>query len=243
MNTNDPEFLEHFTLVFLFETRQKMKLRFFNAQAENIENENDFPIVGEVDFDLPALFQSKAHGKLSLPLTRDGRPTNGIAQVYGEYIHENRDLLQFHFKAEFSYNPNVLTTPTPFFIISKISSETSDYMKVYQSPAKNKTMTPDWGEINVPMALICNSDFDAPLKIQFFDSDNGRSMGEAVTSVRSILSSVPFDIFLPGEGTKTGKIVNNGSKLDIKPTFTEVNHHYLLLVNISYLFIAFCLLF
>jgi hypothetical protein len=205
-------------MVHLFETRQQMKVRIFQPNSADLSDETKFPIVGEADFVLSQLFQSKETGKVSLPLTRNGgQATAGQVTIIGESLVENRDALEMNFSADITHCLNWMGTPSPYFMISKLV-QGNDWVKVFTSPVRNNTKQPDWGTLTIPIAQLCNSDKHCPLKVQVFDG--ARLLGESMTFVEAIENSAPLPLTL--DNSKTGQITTSGKIIPV-PTFTEVS--------------------
>jgi hypothetical protein len=227
-------------MVHLFETRQQMKIRIFQANSSDLSDETKFPIVGEADFVLSQLFQSKETGKVSLKLTKNGgQATAGQVTIIGESLVENRDALEMNFSADITHSPNWVTTPSPYFMISKLV-DSNDWVKVFTSPVREKTMQADWGAMTIPIAQLCNSDKHCPLKVQVFDG--ARLLGESITFVEAIENSASLPLTI--DNLKTGHINTRGKIIPV-PTFTEVriDEFFLTVLYINLLILVFFSLF
>jgi hypothetical protein len=213
-------------MIHLFETRQQMKIRIFQPNAADLSDETKFPIVGEADFVLSQLFQSKETGKISLPLTKNGgHATAGQVTIIGENLVENRDALEMNFYADITHCANWVTTPSPYFVVSKLM-ESNDWVRVFSSTVRNNTMQVDWGTMIVPISELCNSDKQCPLKVQVFDGAKSTLvlLGESITSVEAIENMALLTLTV--EGKKTGHINTRGKIIPV-PTFTEVRNQHL----------------
>lgn len=214
-------------LVYLYETVQKMKIRVFDSNTWDIDDENEFPIVGEADFELTTLFQNGETGELNLALKVPSTgQMKGSVEVFGEFLIENRDLLLLSIAASELANPNWVSgfKPSLYFTLSKVL-ETGRWIQVYESPVVKSTINPFWEMLNIPVLDICNGDLECSLKFQIFD-ENRRLIGEVSTSAQGFLDAQGVVLPLFKEKTQAGKLTVNRAVLVPRPVPSEVFEKY-----------------
>lgn len=125
----------------------------------------------------------------------------------------------------------------PFLIISRLH-EGHSYRRVWQNyPIKN-TLDPCWAETEISLSVLCNGDWQCPLKIEIYDFErSGRHvfMGECMTTTEAILQQgktlLILDVIEPEKQKKSGNNYSNSGKLKIshvtivaQPLFTDVSY-------------------
>lgn len=78
----------------------------------------------------------------------------------------------------------------PFYTLSRPGD--GAWTKIYTSVVEMNNLDPDWPVCDVPVGMMCNANFDLPLKLEVFDQENDgkhESMGWVETSVNKLLAA------------------------------------------------------
>lgn len=122
-------------------------------------------------------------------------------------------------------------TSDPFLQVSRLNEDNS-WTVVWKSVKIDNTLNPRWAEAKIPVATLCNADYDRPLRIEIFDfekSGKHQSMGMVDTSVNFMINNpgAPMNVIEPDQKAKKKNYVNSGTltagggRIEHHPTFVD----------------------
>lgn len=119
------------------------------------------------------------------------------------------------------------------FCLSIRVYEDGQWGLVYETPHIDNNLNPKFPTLRIPMLVLCNGDYDRPVKIEIWDHESSgkhQFMGQVETSVRGIINSEghALDVIEPLKREKKKNYVNSGTLtcnnpyVEKNPSFVDV---------------------
>jgi Ca2+-dependent lipid-binding protein len=182
----NPEFSKGVHLTYHFEEIQTIILKVYDEDSKGIQDLNKHDYIGECAFHLGSLMSS--YGQ-SLSYNLKG-PKGGQIKVFAEEIAACNDYLIASFAGHKLKNTDGwFAKSDPFIVIRKIR-EDNQFVQVWKSEVVKNNLNPQWKPSNISVQVLCNGDYDRPLRLEIYDWDNDGTttyMGGLQTSLRQIL--------------------------------------------------------
>jgi hypothetical protein len=111
--------------------------------------------------------------------------------------------------------------------------EDGTYVPCWQNERIDNNQSPVWPPVRIPLSVLCNGDYDRPLRIDIWDhekSGNHQYMGVVGTTARTMLEhqGIHMDVIEPDKQAKSKSYTNSGTftvtncHIESYPTLTEV---------------------
>jgi hypothetical protein len=163
LNNLNPEWVKSFRILYVFEKRQRLRFRVFDVDNESgTLNDQDF--LGEVEVDLCHILAHPGATELELR-ARGVSESCGTFVIVAEEVRDSASVVQLAIEGIELPRSGFFCRGDPFFVIAKCS-ESGRWLPVFQSEDKS---TMHWGRCTIPVQILCNADYDWPLRISFFD--------------------------------------------------------------------------
>jgi len=110
--------------------------------------------------------------------------------VYAEEVANHNDLLTFSLEGKNLDKKDFFGKSDPFFEISRVNLESSDWSLVYRSEVIDNDLSPRWAPVQLDTVTLCNSDHDRSLRVDVYDHDSDGShdlIGRFTTTLRRLL--------------------------------------------------------
>jgi hypothetical protein len=161
-NNLNPEWVKSFRVMYVFEKRQRLRFRVFDVDSELGElSDQDF--IGQVEIDLREILGRV--GATELELRAPGADeSRGTFVVVAEEVRDSASLVQLAIEGIELPRSSFCCRGDPFFVIAKCS-ESGRWLPVFQS---EDMPTMRWARCTVPVQVLCNADYDWPIRISFF---------------------------------------------------------------------------
>eukprot|EP00981_Chlorochromonas_danica_P002490 scaffold474_cov169-Ochromonas_danica.AAC.25 len=162
-NTTEPQWMKEFVVDYNFERIQQFTVKIFDYNASHpIESLRNHKIIGQISFPLAELIR-----RTNLCYTLSSDPACCL-EIVGEVLAKTRDNLVVTFSAmRLSNKEGFFSTSDPFLRISRVNEDGS-WTPVWTNKHIKSTLNPCWAASKIPLTLLCNGDFDRPLRIGIF---------------------------------------------------------------------------
>jgi hypothetical protein len=169
MDSQAPEWPTLFVVNYYFEAVQEITVRMYDRDGNyplNQTNYHDF--CGEVKFHLSSLMCSKGQ-QLSLNLA-NGK-SGGVCTIRAEPIANTNDIFTANFVASKLANKDgIFGRSDPFLRFYRLQ-ENGQSSLCFQSKEVMNNLSPNFGNIRIPMVTLCNGDEYRPIRIDVMDFD------------------------------------------------------------------------
>ena len=180
-NNLNPEWVKIFRVMYVFEIRQPLLFRVYDVDSETASlRDQDF--IGEATIDLSQIVGSTEPTQLELRVPKKNEK-RGTLIITPEQVENSASVCNGRIRAMKLKKMHTFSRNTPFFVISK-ASEGGKWLPVLQSEV-DKMM--NWREFTIPIQLLCNLDFDRPLRITFYNHRK-RSAAEPIGHIDATFS-------------------------------------------------------
>lgn len=160
-NNLNPEWVTHFTVMYIFEIRQPLLFKVYDVDDGNSKcdlSKQDF--IGEAEIELSQLVNER--GTVKLPLRVKGKDeSRGTLNIVCEQVENCASIVNGQIQGVNLKKMKVFGKNEPFFVLSK-ASETGSFLPVFQSEVDKKMR---WKPFSIPYQVLCNIDPDRPLRI------------------------------------------------------------------------------
>lgn len=225
-NNHDPDFISKVNIAYRFEEQQRLKFEIYDIDS-NSKNLGDHDFLGSAECNLSQII---SNGNVKLPLSAGksavGDGSNGYILIAAEELSalKNEIILQLSgIKLE---NKHWFGKASPSLVFHK-STESNSYSIVHQTEIAKSTLNPKWKRFTIPIATLCNGDWDRNMKITCLDgSGNGKNglIGEFYATLRELkeasAGSRLFPLMHP-DRKKDSKYKNSG---EIRVDYLEERH-------------------
>lgn len=161
-NNLNPEWVTFFTVMFVFEIRQPLMFRVYDVDSQDASlKSHDF--IGEASIDLSEIISGTGIAKLELKVNNSNKK-RGTLFIQPEQVENCASMVQGRITSG-NIKKTGLFANDPFFVISK-SSESGKFIPIFQSEVTKKM---NWKMFTIPLQLLCNLDYDRPIRITFYN--------------------------------------------------------------------------
>ncbi len=120
------------------------------------------------------------------------------------------------------YFLRIWTSSDPFIYISRKNRDGS-FTRVWQSNTVMKNLNPRWTDAVIPISVLCNGDFNRPLRIECFDWESSGShqfIGLFDTNLALLMQGTgnPYALINPTKQVKNKPAVESGKIRVLKVT-------------------------
>jgi len=178
-----PRWTKKFVLQYRFEERQLLRFSVYDIDSSR-ESLSDHDPLGSIDCSLGEVMAGQSQG-----FSRSFA-NGGDLFVYAEEMANNNDLVTFTLEGKKLDKKDFFGKSDPFFEISRVNLESSDWTIVYRSEVIDNTLNPQWRPVQIDTVTLCNSDHERSLRIDVYDEDSDGShdlIGRFTTSLRRLL--------------------------------------------------------
>ena len=193
-NNLNPQWVKFFTVMYVFEIKQPLLFRVFDADSNNKNDKSKRTLIGEAQIDVKSIVTEPKTTKLQL--TSNNKENTGILYITPEQVEKGASQVRLQFSGSDIKKMRLFGSNHPFFVIAK-ASEGGYYLPIAQSDVCKKMK---WDPVKVSFQALCSLDPERPLRITVFDE-------------RSFTSAVPIGY---ADTTFTYLSENIGSKLELK---------------------------
>ena len=179
----NPRWTKKFLLPYRFEERQMFKLEVYDIDSSSGSLADHDPL-GSVECSLGEIMAEQRRG-FSRAFAHGGE-----IFVYAEEVANHNDLLTFSLEGKNLDKKDFFGKSDPFFEISRVNLESSDWSLVYRSEVINNDLSPRWAPVQLDTVTLCNSDHDRSLRVDVYDHDSDGShdlIGRFTTTLRRLL--------------------------------------------------------
>lgn len=167
-NNLNPEWVQFFTVMYVFEMRQPLKFRVYDVDSPSADlSRHDF--IGEAEIELSQIITGDGTTKLELHVPKKDE-VRGILNITQEQVENSATVVKGVIECS-ELRKVHFTGNKPFFVISK-SSESGKWLPIYKSEV-NKKMK--FKRFSISYQVLCNLDQDRPIKITFFHNRSFKS--------------------------------------------------------------------
>ncbi|KNC53149.1 copine-8 [Thecamonas trahens ATCC 50062] len=175
MNDLNPRFHTALNVSYFFEKVQTFRVAVLDID-EHVSSVSDYrqhDYIGDAEFKLSSvvgasgmslelqLVNAKVPGRRngSIRITAE-EPSNSNSAVRMQIRGHNLDKMDFFGKSD------------PYLIISRLrAGAADDWQPIHKTEVVPKTLNPTWRAFEVPMATLCNADYERPIRIECYDYD------------------------------------------------------------------------
>merc|ERR1719245_2737519 len=183
MESLSPRWTKKFVLQYRFEERQLLRFSVYDIDSSR-ESLSDHDPLGSIDCSLGEVMAGQSRG-FSRALSSGGK-----VFVTAEEMANNNDLVTFTLEGKKLDKKDFFGKSDPFFEISRVNLESSDWSLVYRSEVINNDLSPRWAPVQLDTVTLCNSDHDRSLRVDVYDHDSDGShdlIGRFTTTLRRLL--------------------------------------------------------
>jgi hypothetical protein len=129
---------------------------------------------------------------LSLPLVGrlgGGRTNEARLGIHAEEVASDADFVELEFAGRKLANKDGFFGKSDPFLCASRLREDGSWTRVWQSEVIMNNLSPNWRRATIPVQILCNGDYDRPLKFEVFDWDSDGShdyMGAFQSSLRGL---------------------------------------------------------
>lgn len=169
------------------------KLKFEIFDIHNSSNSlMDHELLCFAEMELDELLDSPTHNvKLELTSVQSNKPKGILDLNYFELAETQGSVLfKFNIPRMRPAKKNIFRKPNPFFILSRYSSFSDEFIPVYKSSVL-KGHKIDWNNVELFLQFVCGGDLANPLRILIFDytkKKNHNYLGHFDTSIGALIN-------------------------------------------------------
>ncbi|XP_061167969.1 copine-8-like isoform X2 [Saccostrea echinata] len=226
-DTLNPDFVHKFVMNYYFEESQKLKFEIYDVDSpKQALSGHDF--LGRLECSLGEIVGASS-GRMDAKL--QGSKGRGQIIVRAEEMSASKELLTLHFSGTKLDKKDFLGKSDPFLILYKANEDRS-FTAVHKTEVIKNTLNPTWRPFQIPVAKLCNGDYDRTVKIECYDWDSDGShdfIGDFTTNVRELTGkpNLSFELINQKKKAKKKSYKNSGQihllsvKKEIKPSFLD----------------------
>ncbi|XP_031572817.1 copine-3-like [Actinia tenebrosa] len=213
-NNLNPDFSKSISLDYYFEMVQKLKFTVYDVDNESTDLDDD-DFLGGMECTLGQVVSKKTFTKeLEIKEKKAGTIT-----VFAEEVSGTSDRVKIAFTAKNLDNKDFLSKSDPFLEISRMKSD-GGFVLVHRTEVIDNNLNPIWKPFEMTVNSLCGGDYDAKLKIDVYDYDEGDTndfIGSTETTLKGLLDAHPegksFELINPKKKQKKKNYVNSGQLL------------------------------
>nr|XP_022298416.1 copine-8-like isoform X2 [Crassostrea virginica] len=227
-DTLNPDFVQKFLMQYYFEESQKLKFEIYDVDSPK-QSLSSHDFLGRLECTLGEIVGGSS-GRMEAKL--QGTSGKGQIIVRAEEMSSSKEILTLHFNGTKLDKKDFLGKSDPFLIFYK-ANEDNSFTACHKTEVIKNTLNPTWKPFQIPVAKLCNGDYDRTVKIECYDWDSDGShdfIGDCTTNVRELTGGKPnlsFELINQKKKSKKKSYKNSGQlhllsvKKDIKPSFLD----------------------
>ncbi|XP_062582968.1 copine-8-like, partial [Saccostrea cucullata] len=154
-DTLNPDFVHKFVMNYYFEESQKLKFKIYDVDSpKQALSAHDF--LGRLECSLGEIVGASS-GRMDAKL--QGSKGRGQIIVRAEEMSSSKELLTLHFSGTKLDKKDFLGKSDPFLILYKANEDRS-FTAVHKTGVIKNTLNPTWRPFQIPVAKLCNGDYD-----------------------------------------------------------------------------------
>ncbi|KNC50909.1 copine-8 [Thecamonas trahens ATCC 50062] len=175
MNDLNPSFQKPINVSYFFEKVQTFRLAVLDID-EHVSSVSDYrqhDYIGEVEFKLSAVIGAPGMS-LELPLGNVNKPArrNGFIRITAEEMTNLSAVVKMQIRGHNLDKMDTFGKSDPFLVLSRLrAGATDDWQPVHKTEVVPKNLNPTWQVFEVPIATLCNADYERPIRIECYDHD------------------------------------------------------------------------
>lgn len=188
-NCLDPNFAKCFSVDYMFEEVQKVKVAVYDIDNTTPKlGDDDF--LGQVECTLGQIVAASPFRK---PLVKkDGKPAGeGQILIRSQEVKEGGEVIQCAFKARKLENKDFLGKSDPYLEILCNNADGS-WTVVHRTEVVKNNLNPHWRPFQLPLHSLCGGNKSKPIKLDVYDWDSDGShdlIGGFTTTVDELAAS------------------------------------------------------
>ncbi|GAB1598493.1 copine-8-like isoform X3 [Argonauta hians] len=210
-NNLNPDFVKKFIIHYFFEESQKLKFEIYDVDSKSASlDKHDF--LGKLECTLAEImianrFVKRLHGP-----KRD----SGVIIVNAEELSSCKEEVSMQFCAHQLDKKDIFGKSDPFLTFYRCNEDGS-FTVVHKTEVIKRTLNPTWRPFTISVRLLCNGDYDRPIKVECYDwdADGGHDLiGIFQTSLKELskgrdITNV-YECINPKKKEKKKKYRNSG---------------------------------
>lgn len=229
-NNLNPEFSKTITINYYFEMVQKLSFTVYDVDNETARLDDD-DFLGRMECTLGQIVSRKNYTE---KLTTKSKKNAGTITVVAEEINDSNEIIQMVFHGKNLDKKDILGKSDPYIVVSKELADGSRVV-VHKSEVCKNTLNPSWKMIEMPIAELCNSDYDRKISFECFDWDKDTEhdlIGSFQVTLRDLVPGKEREISFPlineKKKEKKKKYVNSGvlylSSFSVRKSYTFLDY-------------------
>ena len=205
----DPVWVRPFTYNVIPDKPQLLSFEIYDV-VETFYELSEQKLIGSAQLDLSVLLSSPTHCvKLDIVNERDGRG-RGVLTVHFFDLEPAHGSMFFKMGVRDIRGGTLLGKINPFFVISRYSPFSQEFVAVYKSAVCSKSNSASWSNIELFKQFVCGEELSNAVRITIYDyqrSDTDNYLGHFDTSLLDLAQhgTSEFDIIHKDKGELSGK--------------------------------------
>ncbi|XP_053401180.1 copine-3-like isoform X3 [Mercenaria mercenaria] len=211
-NSLDPDFAKAFSIDYMFEEVQKVKVAVYDLDNSTPQLEDD-DFLGQIECTLGQIVVASPFQKQLV--LKNGKPAGeGKILIRSEEVNEGGEVAVCTFKARKLENKDFLGKSDPYLEILRGNPDGS-WQVVHRTEVVKNNLNPHWRPFTIPVHTLCGGDKSKPVKFDVYDWDSDGShdmIGGFTVSVKDLEASIgkEFPCVNEHKKAKKKKYVNSG---------------------------------
>ncbi|XP_029637877.1 copine-8 isoform X4 [Octopus sinensis] len=182
-NNLNPDFVKKFIIHYFFEECQKLKFEIYDVDCKSANlDKHDF--LGKLECTLAEIMIANRYVKRLHGPKRD----SGVIIVNAEELSSCKEEATMQFCAHQLDKKDFFGKSDPFLTFYRCNEDGS-YTVVHRTEVIKRTLNPTWRPFTISIRLLCNGDYDRPIKVECYDwdADGGHDLiGVFLTSLKEL---------------------------------------------------------
>lgn len=204
-NTLDPDFAKSFSIDYMFEEVQNVKVAVYDLDNSTPElGDDDF--LGQVECTLGQIVAANPFHK-PLVLKNNKPAGEGKILIRSEEVKEGGEVISLTVRANKLENKDFLGKSDPYLEILKGNPDGS-WQVVHRTEVIKNNLNPRWRPFTLPVHTMCSGDKTKPIKFDVYDWDSDGShdlIGGFTHSIQDLIASPGKEIACINEAKKAKK--------------------------------------
>ncbi|CAM9714165.1 unnamed protein product [Ectocarpus sp. 12 AP-2014] len=174
-NDQNPNFTAQFSLTYLFEEVQRVRLEVYDVDTAFKTNDATNLDLGRQDFQgfaetTMAEVLGTSGQTSTLPLVKNtGRAGQAVVSIRMDEVEHQHDLVTLKLRA-LNVDKKDLTSSDPYLKMARVL-ETGEQTYIFKTEVQSRTLNPVWREIQGTVQQLANGDLLRPLRVECWDYD------------------------------------------------------------------------
>lgn len=211
-NNLNPDFVKKFIIHYFFEESQKLKFEIYDVDSKSAKlDKHDF--LGKLECTLAEIVIANRLVKRLHGPKRD----SGVIIVNAEELSSCKEEVTMQYSAHQLDKKDFFGKSDPFLAFYRCNEDGS-FTVVHRTEVIKRTLNPTWRTFTINIRLLCNGDYERPIKVECYDwdADGGHDLiGVFQTTLRELtkgrdISNV-YECINPKKKAKKKKYRNSGT--------------------------------